>query len=317
MGIIFAILLATFVGTFLYLILDYVGSKDRYESRKIKVRVESLFTASSSIERQINFSSIFGLNQALRRQALVKKIFNLLSLTGWNMPVSVFILSDLLWGGLVFIFTLYVTGSHLTAAAIAFLNMMLPYWFLIVNHQRYITKFVNAFPDALVLIKSALRAGQGIQASFQMVSKESPYPVNKEFAQVVREIELGSQVTDALNDLYRRIDTVDLRIFILGIFIQMEIGGNLVELIEHVERTIRERITMQREVRALSAQGRLTGTVLMLLPLGFALMMVVMNPNYFDSMTSTEIGKKVIVFALCMQAVGSLVIRKITYLKVA
>jgi tight adherence protein B len=316
MPVLFSLLSSVFAGCFMYIMLEVFKEGTGRENRKIKSRVESLFLRKSNIERSTSFSSIFRLNQALKRQPLSKKRFTLLSFTGWSMPLGIFILGDLLWAAIVLVITFLVSGNGFLSAAVAAGMSLLPYLVLVVNKKRYVNRFTTVFPDALILIKSALRAGQGIQSAFKMVAKEGPQPVAREFAHMVHEIELGSQLTEALGELYRRIDTVDLRIFVLGIFIQNEIGGNMVELLTHIENTIRERLSMHREINVLSAQGKVTGTVLIMLPIGLAFLLWLMNPRYFDPLMEEEAGRKVFAFAVGMQMVGGMMIRKITSFRI-
>lgn len=315
--LVLSVSLALFVSSLIYIALEGSFGQASYENEKIKDRLEGLFLRKAKIERSSSFSNIFGLNQALKRQRLSKKLFTLLTFTGWNMPISVFILGDLVWGALVFLIGNMILKAPVTVLSMTLAAITLPYWFLIINKRRYVNRFTTVFPDALMLIKSAIRAGQGVQASFQMVAKEGPQPVAKEFAQMVREIELGSTVTEALNELYRRIETVELRIFVLGIFIQNEVGGNLVELLDHIEKTVRERLTMLREIRVLSAQGKMTGVVLIMLPFALAGILMMLNPKYFDPMIQNEGGRKILLFAGAMQLVGAYVINKITSFRVA
>jgi tight adherence protein B len=305
-----------FVGCVIYFILELFKEGTGRENRKIKARVESLFLRKSNIERSTTFSNIFRLNQALKRQPISKKLFTLLSFTGWTVPIGIFVLGDLLWSVVVFLLSQLVSGNFFLSIVITLFMALLPYWVLIVNKKRYVNRFTIVFPDALILIKSALRAGQGIQAAFKMVAKEGPQPVAREFAHMVHEIELGSQLTEALGELYRRIDTIDLRIFVLGIFIQNEIGGNMVELLTHVENTIRERLSMHREINVLSAQGKVTGIVLIMLPIGLAFLLWLMNPHYFDPLLQEESGRKVFGFAIGLQFIGAMLIRKITSFRV-
>ncbi len=314
---ILSVALAFCVSSLIYLALEGSIGSASYENQRIKDRLEGLFLRKAKIERSSNFSNIFGLNQTLKRQHLSKKLFTLLTFTGWNIPISVFILGDLVWGSAVFLLANLVLKGAVLVLSITLLAIILPYWFLVINRHRYVNRFTMMFPDTLMLIKSAIRAGQGIQASFQMVAKEGPQPVAKEFAQLVREIELGSTVNEALNELYRRIETVELRIFVLGIFIQSEVGGNLVELLEHIEKTVRERLGMMREIKVLSAQGRMTGIVLMLLPFGLAAILTMLNPKYFEPMIDNPGGQRVLIIAGVMQLIGAFLIRKITTFRVS
>ena len=315
-ALLFSIFISIFIGCLIYGALEVFGQGFSPENRKLKNRVESLFLRKAGIERSTSFSGIFRLNQALKRQPVSKKLFTLISFTGWSMPLGVFVLADILWGGLAFLISYIVTSNIFTAMLITAGMMLLPYWLLVINKKRYVNRFTTVFPDALMLIKSSLRAGQGLQSAFKMVAHEGPQPVAREFAHVVHEIELGSQMTEALGELYRRIDTVDLRIFVLGIYIQSEIGGNLVELLSHIEHTIRDRLSMFREINVLSAQGKVTGMVLIMLPVGLSFLLWMMNPHYFDPLLQVESGRKVFAFAVLLQTIGGLLIRKITTFRV-
>jgi len=314
----FPLVSAVFISTVIYLLFDYFGAGGGYENRRIRARLEGLLTdkKSAKIERTTNFSNIFSVNLLLKRQPLTRNLFALLQLTGWTMPISVFILADLMLGCVIGAIVKLVFKHVYFAAPAGFVAMLVPYWLLIVNKQRYINKFTILFPDALMLMKNAIRAGQGIQAAFQMVAKESPYPISKEFSQLVHEIELGSHLTEALGELYKRIGTIDLRIFVLGVFIQHEVGGNLVELFSRIEHTIRERLTMAREINVLSAQGKMTGIVLMLLPIGLAGFLLMMNPKYFEPMFEEELGKTILGFSIFLQVIGGFVVRSITSFRV-
>ena len=298
-----------------YCLLDMMAGEGSFETRKIHSRIEDLLQyrqPSTSLRRKVRFSSIERLNSVIQRQKIWQRLSELLILSGWRMSLAVFVILDLLWGFLVYFFVRLIFKIEIMAAIAGFFMSAMPYWILVINRARYVEKFTLLFPDALMMMKNALKAGQGIQAAFHIVGEEGPKPVSNEFTQMCREIELGSQINEALNALYRRIHTLDLRIFVLGIFIQQEVGGNLVELFQHIESTIRERLSLMREVKALSAQGKMTGIVLILLPIALTGALAVINPTYFTPLIEDPQGRKVLMAAICMQVVGALIIRKMT-----
>ena len=300
---------------FAFYVTSFLGGEDSFENRNIRKRLNTLMSRSDNLQllKSTRFSNIPGLDHMFKRQRMTQKLSELLVLSGWKMPLSIFIFLDLLWGAVVFLLIRILSpvggpASFLTA----FFAVLIPYWYLVINKRRYILTFSVNLADALTMIKNALRAGQGIQAGLQIVASDGPKPVSTEFAEVVREIELGTPVNEALNALYKKIKTVDLRILILGITIQQEVGGNLAELIDKIETTIRGRISLSRELKALTAQGKMTGIVLSLLPFFVAAAVTFMNPNYFEPLLKTDLGHKVLGGALFSQAIGTIIIRKIT-----
>lgn len=313
--IFFAILASTSAASLIYYLLNASVGDAGEEQQKLQDRVESLLThqkVHKDIERKIKFSSIAIVNRLFQRKRLVNTMARLLSISGWNIPVSVFMMSDLLWGCLVYFIVMVTTKSAPLALGAGAFAVFIPYLMLIVKKKKYIEKFTFLFPDALIMMKNALRAGQSIQAAFKIVAEEASYPINLEFSQVVQEIELGSHLNEALNALYRRINTADLRLFVLGIFIQHEIGGNLAELFENTEKTIRERISQLRELSALTAQGKISGIVLILLPLGVASFITVANPSYLKVLIEDPLGRKILTVAIIMQLIGGFIVRKMT-----
>ncbi|MBN1687711.1 MAG: type II secretion system F family protein [Candidatus Omnitrophica bacterium] len=318
MQIVIGILVAAAAACFVYLLLDLLGGGGFQESQTIEKRLNRLLLPTSpSITRNIQFSAIFTIDKVIRRQRFARKLYDLLILTGWSMPLSVFVLVDLLWAFLVYFFVQLVTHNPLVALISALAAGFLPYWGLVVNRGRYIEKFSVLFPDALLMMKNSLKAGQGIQAALQMVAQEGPRPISDEFARVIREIELGSHLTEALTSLSDRIPTRDVRMFVLGIFIQQEIGGNLAELFQNLEKTIRDRISLSRELRGLTAQGKVSGLVLILLPIAVGAMLWLINPEYFKPLFETEMGKKMFYGTVGMQILGSLIIRKMTTVSIS
>ncbi|MDP3920275.1 MAG: type II secretion system F family protein [Candidatus Omnitrophota bacterium] len=314
--LLFALLVSVFIGSVVFLLLEMLMTGSLDETNSVHSRVEGLVVHHSHAGVRKDVGSRFPkFGNAFARQRLSERLTHLLNFTGLTMTSGQFVLMDAVWGMLVLIISRIMMNSNMLAIGLSSAAMFIPYFFLILKKRRYIEKFSTNFPDALLLMKSSIRAGQGVQTAFQMVAEEGPEPVAREFSQVVREMELGSHLNEALNELYKRIGTIDLRIFVLGIFIQHEVGGNLAELFEHIEKTIRDRMATMREMKALSAQGKMSGIVLMALPIALALMMLSMNPAYFDPLLKSQVGQKILWISLVLQGIGAYIIRKLTYIK--
>ena len=315
----FAVLSAICFASMAYYVLEVMLGQQMYEKNKVQTRLESILARKQqnvSISRKTAYSNINSLNRIFKRQRMSQKLYHLLAISGLNVPVSVFIFADLCWGFMVLLITYLLSKSQGTAVVTGLIAGVVPYWMLAMNKKKYIATFTNQFPEALIMMRNALRAGQSIQSSFEIVASEANKPVCTEFSRLIREVELGSNLHEALNLLYKRIQTLDLRIFVLGIFIQQEVGGNLSELLDHIEKTIRERLTLSNEMNALTAQGKMSAIVIIAIPIVLTLAISVLNPQYMQPLYNTEGGKKLLYTAIVLQVIGAAIIRKMTKLNV-
>ncbi len=176
--------------------------------------------------------------------------------------------------------------------------------------------FINQLPDLLTLLVGSLRAGYGLSQAIELVAREVPAPANKEFARVVRATGLGLPLQRALEAMAERIESDDLDLMVTAINVQYEMGGNLSSVLETISDTIRERVRVLREVRVLTAQQRLTGTILALLPVGLAAVMSIMSPGYFDPFFEPGWPQFMPMIAIGMMVVGFFLIQKIVDIKV-
>jgi tight adherence protein B len=189
---------------------------------------------------------------------------------------------------------------------------------LILHHKKSgrMRAFSEEFPDALDLLVSALRAGISFSSAMQIVADESPEPIRSEFAIVVEEQALGLEMREALTNMANRVDSLDLKFFVTAVVLQRDTGGNLTEVLDNTSRLIRDRFRILGDIQTFTAQGRLTGAILTCLPLGLAIFMVIVAPEYFHKMWDLPSGRAVLGFGALMQLLGSLAIRQIVNIKV-
>jgi tight adherence protein B len=179
---------------------------------------------------------------------------------------------------------------------------------------KRIGKIEAQLPDLLMILASSLRAGHSFLQALDTATKEIGDPAAGELGRTLAEIRLGRNVGDALNALAVRIGSQDLGWAVTAIEIQRKVGGNLAEVLETVARTIRERETLRRQVKVLSAEGRLSVTILTVLPFLLALYLMAVNPEYLAVLTGTPIGVLLIIGALTLMGVGYVWMRKIVKL---
>jgi tight adherence protein B len=187
---------------------------------------------------------------------------------------------------------------------------------MIWKRKRRIRKLVEQLPEVFDLMCQALKAGHSLASAIQLISQQMPDPIAGEFARVFHEQNLGLTVEDALTNMTKRVDQMDVRFFVTAVLIQRQTGGDLAEILEKISKVIRDRIQLFGMVRALTAEGRLSGWVLLLLPVLVFFGMMAVNPVYAAELTSTEHGHIMLGIAVAMDLMGMAMIKKIVSIKV-
>jgi tight adherence protein B len=177
--------------------------------------------------------------------------------------------------------------------------------------DRRADKLREQLPDVLTIMASSLRAGHSFLQSLDTVAKEISQPARDEFARVVAEVRLGRPVEDSLEALADRVGSADFRWAVLAVNIQREVGGNLAEILDTVSDTLRERAMMRRQIKVLTAEGRLSAWVLTLLPIGIGLYMFSVNPDYIGVLFTDRLGWVMLGVAVVLMGLGILWMRKI------
>jgi tight adherence protein B len=204
----------------------------------------------------------------------------------------------------------------LLGAMIGAIFLAFPFVQLGRQKAQRVQKFKRQLPDTLDLIARALKAGHAFTGGLSMVSEEFDDPIGPEFAETLDEINYGVSVPDALKNLSGRIDCEELRYFIVGVILQRETGGNLAELMETLANLIRERFKFEGKVRTLTAEGRFSAVVLILLPLFLTVYLYFTNPNFLEPLIKDHVGNLMAVLAVIGMIVGAMVMRRMVQLKV-
>lgn len=190
--------------------------------------------------------------------------------------------------------------------------------FMVIRFQRQMRfkKFDTILPDAIDLMSRGLRAGHSVSSVIEMVGREIPNPVGPEFRKVFEQQNFGLPFRESLEALAGRVPLPDLHFVVTAILVQKESGGNLAEVLDKTGVVIRERLRLKGELAIYTAQGRLTGWILGLLPFVLFVLIGIINPNYTKILTTDPTGQKAVILGLCLMALGFYVIRKIVNIKV-
>jgi len=198
---------------------------------------------------------------------------------------------------------------------VMFIGIVMPAASIFMIHfkrgKRY-QKFIVQLPDAMMLMTSALRAGHSFQSALAVASQELPDPIKEEFSVMVKDVNLGIPVKDALGRLVTKMDNMpDLCMFSTAVVIQREAGGNLAEVLETLGHTIRERFKLRRQISALTGQARITGMIMGSAPFGVLLILTVFMYSYVKPLYETDLGHMALGVGAFLQIIGFFVMRKI------
>lgn len=191
-----------------------------------------------------------------------------------------------------------------------------PIGYVLFKRSKRFGKFEQGLPEALDLMVSALRVGHSFNSALGLVTRECPDPVGPEFRIAFDEQNFGLDLRTALDNLLVRVPIQDLRMSITAILIQRESGGNLAEVLEKTAWVIRQRFRLKKQVSVHTAQGRLTGWILTILPIGLGIGLYFINPKTESLLWTTDIGVKLLWGAAAMLTVGTIVIQKIVRMEV-
>jgi tight adherence protein B len=214
------------------------------------------------------------------------------------------------------------TGSWLAhvpwffAPLVGLVFFFIPFLWVLNKRRVRLKKFAAQLPDALELVARALRAGHSLGAGMHVVAEEMPAPICDEFGRVYEEQNLGIPVEDSLRNICERIPNLDLRFFVTSVAIQRQTGGDLAEILDKIGYVVRERYRILGQVKALTAEGRLSGVVLIALPFVLFLVMLHIKPDYIQVLWTEPLGIRMSIFGLVMQILGAITIKKIVNIKV-
>lgn len=204
----------------------------------------------------------------------------------------------------------YLVGGPLLAVLLALVAVVAAFGFLVIKRSRRESDFADQLDDLVALLATNLRAGHSLLQSMDGLAREIEEPAKAEITGVVNQVRVGRDLGEALEESAERMNSDDFRWIAQAIAIHRQVGGNLADVLDTVGETIRERNQIRRQVKALSAEGKLSAYVLMGLPILLTIAMSVLNPTYMGRLTESLLGYAMIGASLVLLTVGGLVLRK-------
>lgn len=214
-----------------------------------------------------------------------------------------------------FMLLMLFTRSPLVSLLFSAMLAWVPVLKLQVERRRRLARFEEQLPEALDVMARALRAGHPFSETLKLVSEEMTGPIAQEFGKAFADINYGVSVSDAFHAMLARTPSLSLMTVVTAVLVQRESGGNLAEILDKIAAVVRSRFRFQRRVRTLSAEGRLSAWILVLIPFALATVMTVVSPNYLSMMVKDPTGRTLVMFAFVMIIVGIIWIRRIIRIK--
>jgi tight adherence protein B len=308
-----------------YAIFNLVGDLRKTESKKVAERLregagalaESAGerAAKASIVRRSNEASS-SIGQAVSKLAFMPALQRMLEQANLPWSAAAFLINVIGLSALSYIACYFMKTPQWLGITAAGAVLLMPFLVVYVKRKLRLNKFMNQLPDVFELMSQALRAGHSLANAIMLVGQQLPDPVGTEFARVFHEQNLGIKVEEALQNMARRVGLMDVRFFVTAVLIQRQTGGDLAEVLDNISGVIRERIKLFGMVKALTAEGRLSGWVLLALPIVVFVMELVVNPDYAHLLMDEPVGQKMLIAAAVSQLLGLAMIQKIVNIKV-
>ena len=264
-----------------------------------------------SILKTAVYSQIPWLNNILSQSGFVRRIDLLLERGNLDMTPGMFLLCSFGAAGVTF-FLASIIGQPIAASFIfALIALCCPYIYLQFVIWKRLRKFLEQFPDGLDMISQSLQAGLGLTQSMVFVAKEMPDPLGTEFSVFIEEVNLGLPLPEALKKFEERMNLPEVRLFNTALMVQREVGGSLAELLTKLSNIIRDRFRIERLIKSLTAQNRISAWTVCAVPPFLAVFMFIREPEMMNKMMQHPVGRGMLAAALVLEVVGILVFRKI------
>jgi tight adherence protein B len=257
------------------------------------------------------YSEVTWLNDLLSRFRLTHHVALMLERGNVDMTPGLFLLLCA-GAGAITVFLLVTIGQTLLVAVlVGIVGLVSPYIYLKVITWRRLRKFLEQMPDGLDMIAQSLQAGLGLTQSLVFVGKEMPDPLGTEFSVFIEEVNLGLPLNEAMKNLQERMSLPEVRLFSTALLVQREVGGSLAELLTKLSDIIRDRFRIERMIKSLTAQNRMTAWIVCSIPPILALFMFIREPEVMNTMMTSPVGRGMLAVGLILEILGIVTFHKL------
>lgn len=224
----------------------------------------------------------------------------------------------LLWSSLILfppLLAYYLSGRMNVVLPILAICAVVPPVVVKSLRKKRLEKFSGQLGDALMTVSNCLRSGFSFRQAIGRVSTDMPNPIAEEFKAALLEVSYGASMEGALGGIARRMESSDMDMINSALKVQQQVGGNLSEVMDNISDTIKDRIRIRQSLKTLTAQGRMSGLILGLLPVAALIFLTILNPEYMSAFYTTKYGRLLLIISFVMECTGFFVIRKIVNIK--
>ena len=305
--------ISLFSAIFIYLlILSFMKPSSR---QLVKGRISRYFYTESAADVEDQF-----MREKLQKmqekkdskfELASKEFSDYLAMSGIKLRATEFMY---IWIALTFVPMLLIIlfgGNGLTALAFLIIGFAVPPFLVNITRKKRQQTFQKQLGESLVIMSNCIKSGFTFLQAMESIANDMQPPISTEFAKVLREMRFGVNKNDALRHMVDRVKNEDLKLLVSAVLTAEQVGGNLSDILDIISNTVRDRIKIKQEIRVLTAQGKVSGFIIGLLPVFILLMVMILNPTYFKGFFGSSIGQIMIVVSVLMEAIGFFVINKI------
>ncbi len=308
---VFISIFALTFGTSVPVFGDAKKTRKLLQKRLLEIEAASGRQRISSLLREKYLKNLSPLERTLESLPGMEKLSELIEHAGRTTLAYRVVLVSIIIGAAVVFFAWTFTRNAPMAALLGIAASALPVIKIMSERNQRMAKFEEQLPEALDVVKRALRAGHPFNQSLKLVSEEMEDPIAKEFGITFADINYGNDVKAAMLGLLERVPSVTVMAVVTSVLVQKETGGNLAEILEKISQVIRSRFRLQRKVKTLSAEGRLSAWILVSVPFVLFIMIMITTPTYLPILLEEPLGRKLIGWGFGIMLLGILWIRTI------
>ena len=290
--------------------------RKKLQSRLSEIEAESGEESFSSLLRQKYLRDLSPIERRLEDLPAMQHLARIIAQGGHKFLAYRLTLLAIVLGLVAATITWTITRSIPLTAIGLVTGCSLPFFKIFRDRTSRIQRFEEQLPDAIDMVKRALRAGHPFSGAIKLVADEMDNPVAEEFGTTFADINYGNDSRRAMLGLLQRVPSVTVMALVTSVLVQRETGGNLAEILERIAAVVRGRFKLQRKVKTLSAEGRLSAWILALIPLVLFAVIWVTSPDYLPMLLEEEAGKKMIIYGVVSGIIGIYWVKKIIQIEV-
>lgn len=315
-GLTFVVILAIVLGAYYLFVVRQEQDERARMLRRVKVQAPETATVGKLERPKERLSGVGAVERLLSRADGVSgPLDRLVTQSGLKITVGTLVMASILMALGGYLLVKWLTYYTFLGLAAAPMFGVVPYLVVRFYRTKRLNTFEEQFPEAIDLLARALRAGHAFPTGLQMVADEIPEPVGGEFKLMYDRQNFGMPLNDALKGLAERIPILDAKFFATAVLTQRETGGNLSEVLDNLSVVIRDRFKVKRQVRVLTAHGRITGWILAALPPSLAVVLTFVSPQHMKTMITDPLGIQMMAVGGTLQVIGTVIIRKLVNIR--